>query len=145
MHRILVGLLAVVGLCGWVAVASAEDAKPSATLELSGKSVGVGVGFTWETGKLTYNGKTYDVAVDGIDVGDVGVAMISASGKVYNLKKVEDFSGNYTAAGAGAAVAGGGGAAIMQNQNGVRVELLSTSQGVKLALGPGGVNMRIKQ
>jgi len=144
MHRAILSLIAVLSLCGSF-VASAEDAKPSGTLELKGGSVGVGVGFTWESGKLAYNGKTYDVAVDGIDVGDVGVAKISASGKVYNLKKLEDFSGNYTAAGAGAAVAGGGGAAIMQNQNGVRVELLSTSQGVKLALGPGGVNMRIKQ
>ena len=144
MHRAILSLIAVLSLCGSF-VASAEDAKPSGTLELKGGSVGVGVGFTWESGKLTYNGTTYDVAVDGIDVGDVGVAKISASGKVYNLKKLEDFSGNYTAAGAGAAVAGGGGAAIMQNQNGVRVELLSTSQGVKLALGPGGVNMRIKQ
>jgi hypothetical protein len=42
-------------------------------------------------------------------------------------------------------VGGGGGAVIMQNQNGVKIELLSTSQGVKLALGAGGVDMTVKK
>ncbi len=33
----------------------------------------------------------------------------------------------------------------MKNQNGVTVELVTTTQGVKLALGGAGVDMKIKQ
>jgi len=33
----------------------------------------------------------------------------------------------------------------MRNQNGVRVELVSTTQGAKLTLGPSGVRMEIKE
>jgi hypothetical protein len=77
-------------------------------------------------------------------VGDVGVANISASGKVFDLKKLEDFNGNYTAATAGATIGGGGAAAILKNQNGVKIELLSTTQGVKIAIAAEGVKMKIK-
>jgi hypothetical protein len=70
---------------------------------------------------------------------------MTASGKVYNLKKLEDFNGNYTAAGAGATLAGGASALTMKNQNGVKINLVATTQGVKLTLGAGGVKMQIKE
>jgi len=53
------------------------------------------------------------------------------------LKKLADFNGNYTAAGAGATVGGGAGATIMKNQNGVVIELTSTTQGASLKLAIG--------
>jgi len=46
---------------------------------------------------------------------------------------------------AGATVGGGGGVTAIQNQNGVRVDLVTTTQGLKFALGANGVNMKIKQ
>ncbi len=81
----------------------------------------------------------------GLSAGDVGATKVEASGKVYNLKKLEDFDGNYTGVGAGAAVAGGGGVSTMRNQNGVTVDLVTTTQGVKVAIGGGGVDMKIKK
>jgi hypothetical protein len=33
----------------------------------------------------------------------------------------------------------------MRNQNGVRIELVSTTQGVKLTLATAGVNLKIKK
>jgi hypothetical protein len=78
-------------------------------------------------------------------VGDVGISKIEATGSVYGLKKLEDFDGNYTGVGAGAAVAGGGAVVKLKNQNGVTVNLVATTQGVKFALGGGGVDMRIKK
>lgn len=144
MRRSIIGL-AVVSLCVWFAAAYAADAPPDATLELKGGSVAVGVGFSWGSGTLNYKGKAYPISADGFDVGDVGITNITASGKVFNLKKLEDFNGNYTGAGAGAAVGGGGGAVILQNQNGVKIELLSTTQGVKLAIAAAGVKLQIKQ
>jgi len=49
------------------------------------------------------------------------------------------------ALGSGAAVAGGGAVVTMKDQNGVTVDLVATTQGVKFALGGGGVDMQIKQ
>jgi hypothetical protein len=139
-----IATVAALSLCFTLARA-AEEKKPDATLRLSGGSVAAGIGVSWGGGTLTYQGKDYPVDVKGLSVGDVGATKIEASGKVYNLKKLEDFDGNYTAGGAGLTAAGGAGAAVMKNQSGVTVELVSTSQGVKVTLGAAGVDMKIKK
>ena len=93
----------------------------------------------------SFRGKRYPVKVDGLSVGSVGISRATASGSVYNLKSLNDFNGTYTAVGAGAAVAGGGSVATMQNQNGVRINLRATTQGVKFTLGAAGVHQQIQQ
>jgi hypothetical protein len=142
--RRVIGLVSAVALGLCLTTARAAE-TPDATLRLSGGSVAAGVGVNWGGGTLTYKGKEYPVDVKGLTVGDVGVTKIEASGSVYHLSKLEDFDGNYTAVGAGLTAAGGAGAAAMKNQNGVTVELVSTTQGVKVAAGGGGVDMRIKK
>ena len=133
---------AVLGLT--LSLAQAED-KPDATIKLSGGSVAAGVGLHWGSGTLTYKGKDYPISVSGLSVGDVGVTKVEASGDVFNLKDLKDFDGNYTAAGAGVTIAGGASGVVMKNQNGVSVHLVSTSQGVKFALGAAGVSMKIEK
>jgi hypothetical protein len=142
--RRMIGLatVAALGLC--LTVARAEEKTPDATLRLSGGSVAAGVGINWGGGTLTFKGKEYPVDVKGLSVGDVGVTKIEASGKVYNLKSLDDFNGNYTAAAGGVTAAGGASGAVMKNQNGVTVELVSTTQGVKVTVGAGGVEMKLK-
>jgi hypothetical protein len=142
--KLTTGLIAVFVLGLSLSAARAEDKAPDATLKLSGGSVAAGIGFSWGGGTLTYQGKDYPISVNGLSVGDVGATKIEASGKVYDLKKLEDFNGNYTAVGAGAAIAGGGSVTAMRNQNGVRVDLVATTQGLKFALGASGVDMKIK-
>src|SRR5262249_5654633 len=73
------------------------------------------------------------------------ISRATASGSVYNLKSLDDFNGTYTAVGAGATVGGGGSVATMRNQNGVRITLRSTRQGVKFTLGASGVSLNIQQ
>jgi len=143
--RRMIGLMSIVALGFCLTAAGAEDKTPDATLRLSGGSVAAGVGVHWGGGTLNYKGKEYPIDVKGLSVGDVGVTKVEASGKVYNLSKLDDFDGNYTAAGAGLTEAGGAGAAVMKNQNGVTVELVSTTQGAKVALGAGGVEMKINK
>jgi hypothetical protein len=145
MDRLIVGLVAVVSLCLIRTAAAAEQEVPDGTIELTGGTVAAGVGVGWASGSLTYHGKQYPISVQGIDVGDVGITHITASGKVYNLKKLEDFEGNYAGVIGEAAVAGGGGFLTMQNQHDVKVELISTTQGVRLALGVGGVKMNLTE
>jgi len=146
MRRMLVGLVAVgsfVVLLTGLALAQAK--KPDATLSLSEGTVGVGIGFSWGKGSLSYQGKTYPFKVEGLSVGDVGIQRATATGNVFGLKKIEDFDGNYTAAGAGATVGGGAGAAVMKNQNGVVIELKSTTQGANLKLAAEGIKLSVQK
>jgi hypothetical protein len=140
-----IGLLLVVLVVIAGFTQAAKEEKPNATLRLSGKSVAAGIGFSWGKGTLTYKGKDYPVSVNGLSLVKVGITKVTASGEVYNLKKLHDFDGNYTAAGAGMTLAGGGSAIAMKNQNGVRVVLGATTRGVDVTIGGAGVDMAIKK
>ncbi len=139
-----IGFLVVVCLCFSFAFGYADDKKPDASIEFSAESVAAGIGVSWGGGTLNYGGKQYPVSVSGLSVGAVGISSASSSGNVYNLKKLGDISGNYVSMGAGATVGGGGAALVMKNQNGVVIELVSTSQGVNLQIGTGGVDIKLK-
>jgi hypothetical protein len=140
-----IGIAVAAALMASAGIGYAKEAqKPDATVEFTEGSVAAGIGFSWGSGTLHYKGKKYPISVDGLSVGAVGVSSVSAKGKVYHLKKVEDFDGNYAAVGTGATVGGGGGVATMRNQNGVVIDVVSTTQGLKLTIGAGGVKMAIK-
>jgi hypothetical protein len=136
----------------WIAIAAlvcvggvaTADEKPSGTVTMESKSVALVVGVTWGDGKLSYKGKTYPFTVKGLSVVDLGVSKVSARGKVYHLQKVDDFSGTYAAAQAGAAVGGGMSVVALKNQNGVVMELSSTETGVKLTLAGEGIEIKLK-
>ena len=113
-----------------------------ATFDQDG-TVAVGIGFSWGKGTLAYKGKNYPVKVDGLSVGEVGVNRATAAGKVYNLKTLADFDGNYVAGGAEATVGGGAGVTAMKNQNGVVIELKSTTRGASLKLAAEGLKLSV--
>jgi hypothetical protein len=146
--RIRFGLIAMASMAALVLGAAsvrAEEKTPDAAIQFSGGSVAAGIGYSWGSGTLTYKGKEYPITVQGLSAGAVGVASVTAHGKVYNLKRVEDFDGNYTAVGAGATVGGGGKVTTMRNQNGVVVDAVSTTEGVSISLSASGVKMAIKK
>ena len=91
--------------------------------------VALGIGWSWGKGTLSFKGKKYEFKVDGLSVIDVGITKATSNGKVYNLKNLSDFDGIYTAMAAEGTVAGGAGVTKMKNQNGVVIELVSTTQG----------------
>jgi hypothetical protein len=126
-------------------LAMAQEKKVDATLTMSEGQVAVGVGFSWGKGVLTYQGKEYPFKVDGLSVVDIGISKATSMGKVYNLKKLEDFNGNYTAATAEGTLAGGAGAITMKNQNGVVIDLVATTQGVNLKLALSGVKIMLQK
>jgi hypothetical protein len=144
MHRFVVAVLAVAALVAGIGgVAAAQGKRADATLTLTDGSVAAGIGFNWGRGTLTYAGKTYPVKVEGLSVGEVGVTRATAKGEVSNLANLDDFSGNYVAVGAGATAAGGADVTLMRNQNGVVVELTSTTQGASLKLGAQGIRLTL--
>ena len=144
MRRTMLRLIVIGGLVSFLGgFAVAQEKKPDAMLKLTDRDVAIGVGFSWGKGMLSYKGKTYPVKVEGLSVGEVGVNQAEAVGSVYNLKQLEDFSGNYTAAGAAGTVAGGAGITAMRNQNGVTIEMKSTTQGASLKLAAEGIKLSL--
>jgi hypothetical protein len=126
----------------------AADTKkpgPDATMKLVSKSVAAGLGISWGTAKLHYQGKYYDVVVDGLTIGSVGVSAVTALGRIYHLAKLEDVDGHYVAVTAGATVGGGAEGLIMKNQNGVEIHVTATTQGVSLTMGAAGVKLFLKK
>ena len=142
MNRIRTTLIVAALSAGMMAAAVAEDR--SADITFSGTGIAAGVGYTWGDGTLHFKGANYRFALDGLSVVDVGVAHIDGAGDVYNLQRLEDFSGTYVAATAGATVAGGGALVALENQKGVRILLHSTTQGLKLSLSADGVHVALK-
>jgi hypothetical protein len=147
VKKIVILLLALGAMTEFTYGADKQE-TPEATLRLSGGSFALGIGFSWGKGTLTYKGKDYPVSVNGLSLGKVGITGASAYGEVYNLKKLQDFSGHYHAGGAGrrgVTLASGQKATAMTNQAGVTVLLASTQRGVDVNLSGGGVDMQLKK
>ena len=81
-------------------MAFAKEMKPDATIKLSEGQVGVGIGWSWGKGVLTFKGVDHSFKIKGLSVGDVGVTKADSVGTVYHLKKLSDFNGTYTSAAA---------------------------------------------
>jgi hypothetical protein len=142
MRRLMIAMMAVGSVVAGLAGLAIAESR-TGTLKLTDGSVAAGIGYSWGKGTLSYAGKTYPVKVEGLAVGEVGVTRATAVGTVKNLAKVADFSGTYVAVGAGATVAGGADVTVMRNQNGVVVEMTSTTQGASLKLGADGIRMTL--
>lgn len=123
----------------------APDAIPSAYVWLSGGSVALGIGYAWGHGTVYYSKdqKEHKFKLSGVSVADVGGASITAEGEVYNLSKLSDFSGNYTAVTAGLTVVGGASVAYLKNDNGVVIKLHSQTSGLRFNLSADGVHITL--
>jgi hypothetical protein len=139
----LSALLGVIALA-LVATAVAKAPPPSGTLSIATTSIAVGIGVHWGHGVLTTHGQRYPFAVQGLEVGGLGVAKVQAVGQVYHLRQVGDFAGTYVAVGADTAVGGGAGVLTMRNQHGIVINLQSVQQGIKLTAGVEGITIAWK-
>jgi hypothetical protein len=119
--------------------------EPDATISLHGSSVAFIVGGGGGSGHLHFHGRTYDLQVSGLSVGAIGVSSFDLHGDVYHLHHAEDIEGTYGEVNA-SATAGTGGAGVLDMTNGAGVEIraTSTSSGLKLSLGPGGMVIKIR-
>jgi outer membrane immunogenic protein len=144
MRRTIMSVMAMASLLLMLNLISGEVEQPDATLMLHTVSMADGVGYSWGEGVLTFQGQEYPFRVEEISVGDMGISRAEATGNVYNLTKIEDFSGDYVAASTSAAIAGGSGVATMRNQHGVVIGLTGIDQGVKLKFGVEGVKITVE-
>jgi hypothetical protein len=122
---------------------TASAQTPDAVIELSGGSVAAGVGFSWGSGTLIFQGKRYPLKVSGLTLASVGVSEYTETGSVIGLKTAQDINGVYTTVAAGATLAGGGNVAAMENQNGVTIHMTATTVGLDLTLAAEGVQITL--
>jgi len=141
----MVVVLGMVAALTGLALAADKEKMPDATLTLSEGQVAVGIGWSWGKGVLTLKGKEYPFKVGGLSVLDVGITKAEAEGKVYNLKKLEDFNGTYVSAAAAATLGVGAGATTMKNGNGVVIHLFPKTKGVNLKLAGEGVKFTLEK
>jgi hypothetical protein len=124
-----------------------EERLPAGFVKLNFKSVGLGVGGSSGDGVLSYQGKDYPLNISGVNIADLGMSQFQGAGKVYDLKNVADFSGNYAATQAAFAVRGGQSSLSMRNAKGVTVVILQDEgkeSGTRFSLGPSGITLKLK-
>lgn len=141
------GLAAAFSLAGALAAAPgsairAEDANltESATVEISQYQVAFIFSGALGGGTLHFKGKDYPFEVGGLGVGGLGASSLEATGKVYNLERVEDFIGTYGQARVGAVVGDQStGTLWLENPNGVYMELEAERVGAMVSMGADAV------
>ncbi len=116
----------------------------SGTITLSATGAAAGVGYTWGDGTLTFHGHRYPFSVNGITVADVGFSRISGHGRVYHLRRLQDFSGTYAAATGEATVGRGVAGQVLQNANGVQIRIDDVTRGARLQGSADGIQLTLK-
>src|SRR5215813_10478385 len=101
-----------------VTILSSKQAqsRADATVRMTGGAIGVGVGYSWGRGIVSYGGNEQAFCIKGLSVGDVGAAHLHADSFLFTLPSLDAFSGKYFAKSAGAAVAGGQSATVLKNK-----------------------------
>jgi len=125
-----------------------EERIPTGLIALNFKSVGIGIGGSSGEGTLSFQGKDYPFTISGLNLADIGASSFQGAGKVYDLKNISDFSGNYAATQAGFAVRGGQSELSMRNGRGVTIVVLANEgkeAGTRMSLGPAGVTLSLKK
>lgn len=136
-------------ICGLVlfstsSAIAAHEGEPDATLTLKATSVSPGFGTTSGEGTLTFKGHSIPFTIRGFSLGELGIAKVEATGKVYGLKNLEQFSGRYFEKKAEISVGVGAGLSALQNETtGVHVDLKTEQTGIKLSAAFGGARFTL--
>ena len=145
------GLLGAAALLGTILAAPAFAQKDpgksgpvSATVVITAQGAAAGIGYTWGDGTLRYGGRTYRFSVSGVTVADVGYSKVVGRGRVYNLKRLQDFSGTYAAATGEATVVNGIGGQVLRNGNGVEIRVDNITKGARLQGSADGIKLTLK-
>jgi hypothetical protein len=141
-------ILGLAALSTFVSPARADDmpnTPPSGHVEIEEMQVAfIGSG-TLGGGKLIFEGRTHPFNVGGLGVGGFGASKFTASGDVYNLKKLSDFAGPYAEIRTGWALGDNGkGRTWLRNANGVVLSLKGAREGLQMATGASGVVIQFK-
>ena len=113
----------------------APSTPPSATVRIREWSAAYYAQAEAGKGILFYNGGRHRFTISGGGVGGSGAQRVSATGKVYNLNRLSDFSGTYHGIARGLTLIEGKMHAKLTNQNGVTMYLSGETEGLASSLG----------
>ena len=119
------------------------SATPDGRVTIVSRSADIGIGASWGSGVLKYQGHSYKFSVKGVDVAAVGYSKIIGHGRVYNLKHLHDFDGTYAAAQGEATVVKGLGGQVLTNGNGVELRIDNVTKGARLAGAAQGIELTL--
>src|SRR6201982_2724178 len=122
-------------LAGCASMTQAPSTPPSATVRIREWSAAYYAQAEAGKGILFYNGGRHHFTISGAGVGGSGAQKVSATGKVYNLNRLSDFSGTYHGIARGLTLIEGQMHAKLTNQNGVVMYLAGQTEGLASSLG----------
>ena len=134
---------AVIATAG-VSLASAAHAD-SGTIRFSVYKAAFFVGGSGGEGTLTFHGRRYPVSVGGISGGlAFGVSKTYFHGTVTHIRRAQDVTGVYGAAGGGGAVGKGAQMIVMTNDKGAQLELSGKQVGLQINADISGMSITVK-
>ena len=122
-------------VAGCASTTQAPSTPPSATVSIHEWSAAYYAQAESGKGTLYYNGRSHRFTISGGGLGGSGVQKTSATGKVYNLNRLSDFSGTYHGISRGLTLIEGKMHAKLTNQNGVTMYLSGQTEGLASSLG----------
>ena len=121
-------------IAGCASMTQAPSTPPSATVRIQEWSAAYYAQAETGKGTLYYHGR-HHFTISGGGVGGSGAQKVSATGKVYNLNRLSDFSGTYHGISRGLTLIEGKMHAKLTNQNGVVMYLSGQTEGLASSLG----------
>ena len=84
---------------------------------------------------MRLHGQRHHFTISGLGAGGAGAQKVSATGKVYNLNRLSDFSGTYQGISRGLTLIEGKMHAKLTNGNGVVMYLAGETEGIASSIG----------
>ena len=122
-------------ISGCASMTQAPSTPPSATVRIREWSAAYYAQAEAGKGTLYYHGGRHHFTISGGGVGGSGAQKVSATGKVYNLNRLSDFSGTYHGIARGLTLIEGQMHAKLTNGNGVVMYLAGQTEGLASSLG----------
>ena len=122
-------------IAGCASMTQAPGTPPSATVRITEWSAAYYASAAAGKGTLYYHGQRHHFTISGLGAGGMGGQKISATGKVYNLNNLPDFSGTYRGISRGLTLIEGKMHAKLTNVNGVVMYLAGETEGVASSMG----------
>ena len=122
-------------IVGCASMTQAPSTTPSATVSIREWSAAYYGSLATGKGTLNYNGQRHHFTISGVGAGGAGGQKISATGKVYDLNSLSQFSGTFHGVSSGLTLIEGQMHAKLTNQNGVVMYLAGQTEGLASSMG----------
>ncbi len=116
-------------------MSTAPSTPPAATVRIEEWSAAYYGSAAAGKGTLYHNGQRRHFTISGLGVGGFGGQKVTATGKVYNLNALHDFSGTYHGISGGLTLMEGKMHAKLTNGNGVVMYLAGETEGLASSTG----------